>query len=213
MSADAKLPPLLDRPVTLVGRTNDSLGLEDAVRAGAVADGAVGMVWSASAFSFVVLREGELHGRHGRLDDIGAFFEARIFDGTTELRWLHQSSGRGRAVAIAETSLPSALDSWQELPSRKAEATIGPVPYLLWGKPQGAPDGIWSESAENRIGALHVPHVASANQRIRLVAKEYLARFADEHPPAAGVRLSGNAMVIEERLIRLEAVSSMEETA
>src|SRR5258707_182462 len=62
--------------------------------------------------------------------DLSHVFEARVFSKRAELRWLHKSKRRGKAVLLAEERIPAFLT--QDLPEIVPLETL-PQRYLLWG--------------------------------------------------------------------------------
>jgi CRISPR-associated protein (TIGR03984 family) len=140
------------------------------------------------------MENGRPHLRGDTPVPLGDVFEARIFDGTSELRWLHTAAGHGQAVLLTEddTALPEDFDERIE-PVSAADTSRGE--YLLWGRVAACRDG-WATLATARIGTFDVPVPADIGARIRLVTREYVAHEA-EH---------GNAHIAEERLLRLEPV-------
>ena len=119
-------------------------------------------------------------------------FEARCFDGLTELRWLQTGGGRGTAVLLSdEEGRACLLGRCQSLPV----VSVLDAYYLLWGRTTPASvGGPWAVLEDGRIGALTVPLGASAaGRRARLRSVEYLGRG-----------WHGNVSVAEERLVRFE---------
>jgi len=107
-------------------------------------------------------------------------FEARIFNDEAELRWLHESNGKGRFVIISDSSFPN-------------NAGVIKQTYLLWGESMGPSQNGWTEFAEARIGSFYVPVsgvTAGKKCRAQINAIEYLGEFKD-----------GNIAVVDERLI------------
>ena len=139
-----------------------------------------------------------------------------VFNRETELRWLHQSGGKGRAVLLAQADPPSACqDSLSEDVSFTALKTLDQT-YLLWGEGTTikAEDG-WSVLTTARIGRLEVPlDGVGANARVHLHTLEYLAEVdavgkivdAESEPATEEEELlrHGNVAVVEERLLYLE---------
>lgn len=136
---------------------------------------------------------------------VSTVFEARVFNEQVEMRWLHESEGKGRAVLISDDGEDANLDDYfsetpqvSELPKLDQIIKTLPQTYLLWGEgvvvPEGDGLGGWSRLTTARIGRLHVPIKDVTSGRVHLIAMEYLAEV-DNH---------GNVAVIEERLLRLE---------
>jgi CRISPR-associated protein (TIGR03984 family) len=111
--------------------------------------------------------------------DISRVFEARIFNKGAELRWLNEADGKGQMAIISDASFPDAV------------GTI-PQTYLLWGRSTGIFDGDWTQFAEARIGAFHVPlPKVPAQDYARLMAIEYLKECEDGNVAVADERLTG----------------------
>lgn len=137
---------------------------------------------------------GSLVGPDGRPTSLDDAFEARLFSESVELRWLNDPSAerRHRAVMLSEQAL-SPMHAW-ETETIAVIATL-PQTYLVWGEGTGRPmNGRWSELATARIGPLYVPIPnAGKNARVLLRTVEYVTE-ADH----------GNAVVFDERLVKLE---------
>ncbi|WP_261555514.1 type III-D CRISPR-associated protein Csx19 [Frankia tisae] len=129
-----------------------------------------------------------------------AVFEARIFDGNGELRWLHDGDGLGTAVLLAEDPAASS-QLGQPLETVEAIDTVANR-YLLWGRPlaaqpaaqarQPVADG-WVVLAESRIGLMTVPFDGSPPSE-----QDYFYLDTVEYISAEGEMR--NAAVVEERL-------------
>lgn len=181
----------------LYGRAGDGLALADVI---ALAEpcGATALLAAPDRYQVADVRDGACRGPDGpcAMDEV---FEARVFSGDLELRWLHAGSGRGRAVALSEEedSLPGELGD--PLPALEAVRTFDQR-YLLWGTTvEPAADG-WATLFSARVGLLSVPLASFSRERdrkVRLRAREYVAV-----EPAYG-----NAYVAEERLLGLEEVA------
>lgn len=118
-------------------------------------------------------------------------FEARVFDESTELRWLNDMDGRGRAVLLTED--PAVLP--EAFTTREQVEVIGTENggYLLWGKAVETADG-WTTLTTERIGSLRVPTGIERGEHASLVTREYIARDPDH----------GNAYIAEERLLAFQ---------
>lgn len=107
-------------------------------------------------------------------------FEARIFNGKAELRWLNEESGKGKTVIISDSIFPN---------------TVGQIPqtYLLWGENIEASQNGWTKFAEARIGSFFVPvdKITRENQRAQFTAIEYLCEYVDGNVAVAEERLTG----------------------
>lgn len=207
---------LVDVDVSLVGASADDVRLAEAVElvaaAGLLTGSAVGMVWSATRFTFVAVDGGTLIGPTGP-EPLASVFEARLFSPAAEVRWLHRAAGRGRAVVLAEQAegmmnpLGGLSAPWAQLEARSVRATVGNH-YLLWGEALGPTTGAigvrpWSTLGTNRIGSLDVPVEAPEGARVVIAAREYVGAL----PAGAGeVDVGGNAVVVDERLVALLAL-------
>ena len=135
--------------------------------------------------------------------DQAMIFEARVFGEQAELRWLKQWPKQGRAVLIAEHDISKCLAD--DAGSFK-DTDHFDHSYLLWGEGttnfHELPTN-WSRLAMARIGTLDVPYpmnsglssVTQQNERVYLVAREYLAVSDDDQ--------QGNVSVVDERLLKL----------
>lgn len=119
------------------------------------------------------------------LDHQGEFtphhvFEARIFNESAELRWLHESDGKGTSIVVNDESFPD---------------NVGTVDqhYLLWGErlTENAIPG-WTKFGSARIGSYWVP-IQTTMPYARFKAVEYLKTYED-----------GNVAVVDERLTGIE---------
>jgi CRISPR-associated protein (TIGR03984 family) len=158
---------------------------------------ATAILYSPKRCCLATFSAGALHGPDGQPLDIGAVFEARVFNETAELRWLNDPGPdqRHRAAILTEQDHSSALGDWQR-PERPADVIEKlSQTYLLWGEGTGRPIGNgWSELATARIGALLVPASnLGKKQRVLLHTVEYIVEA--EHR---------NAIVLDERLLKLE---------
>ncbi|MGW2303949.1 type III-D CRISPR-associated protein Csx19 [Streptomyces sp. NPDC001809] len=156
---------------------------------------AVALLSTPQAHTVARVTEGRCRTRESDPYDPSAVFEARVFDGERELRWLCDTGHHGRAVLLTEdeTLLP---DAFPEPVAPLAATAVLAAHYLLWGRPAGG-DEEWTVLHTPRIGTLTVPHPRpDAEQRLRLVTREYVS--TDPH--------HGNAHVSEERLLRIETV-------
>jgi CRISPR-associated protein (TIGR03984 family) len=113
-------------------------------------------------------------------------FEARIFNDKAELRWLHESDGKGKMAIISDAGFPDAV------------GTI-PQTYLLWGERVKLKEGEqnpmgWTKFGSARIGSFDVPVTLKDEETYaRFTAVEYLKTYED-----------GNVAVVDERLTGIE---------
>jgi CRISPR-associated protein (TIGR03984 family) len=123
-------------------RAADKLTLLEALEicAGCFPD-AVGLFYSPESCKFGKIQGDQVKDATGNNLDLNRVFEARIFNQQSELRWLNQSNGTGRAVLLSQTN----IDSY--LPDRVAEIEAIDIidsQYLLWGEGTGQNDDTWS---------------------------------------------------------------------
>lgn len=128
--------------------------------------------------------------------DLTNIFEARIFNGIAEMRWLNDASGSHTTAILSETQLVFDGKTLQ------AESkVIGGLcqNYLLWGRSLEENPDKWTKFAEARIGEFSVPIEIKRNDKdeksgyAQFVAVEYLKEFDD-----------GNVSVFDERLTGLK---------
>lgn len=181
---------------TLHGRTHPATTLTDALARAGFTD-AVALLSAPHTYRAARIHHGHCHTHDNGPDPLEAVFEARVFDGQRELRWLCTQDRQGQAVLLTEDPGLLPAEFGELLPGLHAEDTL-PAYYLLWGHPQAAPstDGAaWTALSTPRIGTLHVPvPPPPPGCRLRLVAREYVC-VEPRH---------GNAHVAEERLLRIE---------
>jgi CRISPR-associated protein (TIGR03984 family) len=179
----------------LHSRAGDGLTLARAIELAAFGSG-IALLASPSRYEVADLRDGVCRGPAGpcALDEV---FEARVFDGGLELRWLHSASGHGRAVVLAENEAELPADLGERLPELTA-VHLFDQNYLLWGMAAAPQAGGWTTLFSARIGTISVPLASSGpGRKVRLRAREYVAV-----EPAYG-----NAYVAEERLLGLEEIT------
>ena len=177
---------------TLHGRGRDGTTLAEAVTAADLDSGSA-LLSSAGWHRMARVVAGTLHDWEGRVD-LAPVFEARVFDGVRELRWLNESGGRGRAVLLAEDDAKLPAGFGETLPAMHAFHTLDQQ-HLLWGEAEPSDGSGWTTLYAPRIGSLTVP--VETSDRVRLIVREYVAVEA-EH---------GNAYVADERLVGLVAYS------
>ena len=180
--------------------TRQKIALDEALSAFAPlndANGATAILYAPRRCELATCAGGTLHGWDGQPVDIDSVFEARVFNETAELRWLNDPSPEQchRAVILTEQDRAGVLVGWEQEKSRPSVIQTLPQTYLLWGEGTGRQvSSGWSELATARIGALRVPvGNVGRNQRVLLHSVEYIVE-ADH----------GNAVVFDERLVRLE---------
>lgn len=184
--------------LTLYGRTNSSITLPEAIKncASALSNGSEGvaLLYSPVYCQFAKLQlNGTLTNSQGKSVDLSPAFEARVFNKTSELRWLNESNSKGQAVLLSELDISGYLTDC--IPDLQILDTI-PQDYLLWGRgAENSSNPGWGKLASARIGSISVPVTGlTANKRVYLKAREYLGEV-DEY---------GNVAVVEERLTELE---------
>ena len=180
---------------TLNGRKSQDISLQDAIAAcqAHFLDSAIALLYSPTDCQFAKLAGGGLQNAIGEDIKTGQIFEARIFNETSELRWLNLSSGKGYAVLISQDDISEILKDECNLEYFESL----PQQYVLWGEgmSHSTPKG-WSRLGAARIGAMDVPiaDITTSEQRVILKVIEYL-REVDDH---------GNVAVVEERLVCLK---------
>jgi CRISPR-associated protein (TIGR03984 family) len=177
--------------------TRQGLSLADALSAWAEvsgADRATAILYSPDRCELATLTAGSLQTFDGLPVDITRVFEARVFHETAELRWLDDPSVEPSRKAVILTETAIQLDGWQSSHPIKIRKKLD-QDYLLGGRGTGRPTtNGWSEIADAHAGVLHVPLTdVRKNQRVRLCSVEYVIE-ADH----------GNAVIFDERLVRLE---------
>lgn len=182
---------------TLNGRKSQDISLQDAIAAcqDHFQDSAIALLYSPTACQFAKLAGSSLQGATGEDIKTDQIFEARIFNATSELRWLNISSGKGDAVLISQDDISGIFKDECNLKYFESLSQQ----YVLWGEgmsssPQSS-EG-WSRLGAARIGAMDVPiaDISTNEQRAILKVIEYLQEV-DDH---------GNVAVVEERLVCLK---------
>ncbi|SNQ52101.1 hypothetical protein FRACA_910013 [Frankia canadensis] len=175
--------------------------------------GATALLSTPSAFRLARLRaDGTCVTADGTAIHPDDVFEARAFTADVELRWVRRLA-TGEGVLLGEDVTGG------------AEATgLGAHDghYLLWGEHEPAADRAgWRGLSSHRIGLLLVPVedgvAAAAKNRLRLVVREYFAYDLPTAEPdpcadALDARGHGNAYVLDERLVRVEAYAPIRQT-
>ncbi|MGI8640721.1 MAG: type III-D CRISPR-associated protein Csx19 [Pyrinomonadaceae bacterium] len=126
---------------------------------------------SNKCFLGLVNKDGNVEVKSNELD-LAKVFEARIFNGKAELRWL---KGFGEKI-ISDADFPNC-------------ETI-PQNYLIWGKKNAPPNGNWTQFATARIGSFYVPENINS-EYAQFTAVEYLKEFADGNIAVCDERLTG----------------------
>ncbi len=185
--------------------TKAEITLHDALEAAdlGIESSGIGLLSSPSAFRVATVKGAVVYTREGSVA-LEPVFEARCFDGASELRWLRTDYAGGTAVLLSENEALAAR--FHEAKQLDVDGTIE-AQYLLWGTADGASANggqTWIVLSNSRIGSLKVPVTVSqsnAGQRVRLCSVEYLAK--GEH---------GNMAVVEERLIGLKEYTQEKST-
>lgn len=179
--------------------TRQKVALNEALSAFATiidANGATAILYSPRRCELATFAEGALRASDGQPVDIRSVFEARVFSETAELRWLNDPSPERchRAVILTEQDCSATLNGW-DFEQRDDVIDKLRQTYLLWGEGTDRPvSNGWSELGTARIGGLRVPvGNVGKNQRVLLHSVEYIVEA--EH---------GNAVVFDERLVKLE---------
>jgi CRISPR-associated protein, TIGR03984 family len=155
---------------------------------------ATAILYSPQRCELATFTQGALHGSDGQTVNLESVFEARVFNETAELRWLNDPSPEKCHRAVILTEQQPQLNDWHIEQEKNVIETLTQT-YLLWGEGTGQTRGNgWSELATARIGAIWVPvGKVGRNQRVLLHSVEYIVE-ADH----------GNAVVFDERLVKLE---------
>lgn len=187
-------------PTTLYSYvTKEPLSLRDAIAACKESlKGAIALLYSPQQCYLAQLApDGTLRDARDREVDLASVFEGRIFNESCELRWLNHIDGLGDTALIAESK--QTIEGFSETEAKACESLE--QQYLLWGEKAKNKPGHkgWQRLAEARVGKLDIPlnQALQKDQRVYLKTHEYLAA-ADKY---------GNVVVIEERLMKLEANS------
>ena len=142
------------------------------------------LLTSARAFTVGRLAGGSVLAPPGPVD-LGAVFEARCFNGSAELRWLHEGRGRGAAVIVSDLPFDGATAvSYEELLTGTS---------LLWGE-VAETDGVWSVLTSARTAPIAVP-TALPGPHLALTYVEYLERDRYGNAVVADERFTGFATV------------------
>lgn len=182
---------------TLYGRACPATPLAEALERAGFTE-ATALLCSPQDFRVTRFSQGRCRTHTGASAPLDTVFEARVFDGRRELRWLTFAGQDTHCVLLSEEPDALPTEFGNPLPELHAHQTL-PAHYLLWGtptpKPIRTPDGDWTTLRTPRIGSLHVPAPPPPDgQRLRLAAREYVC-VEPRH---------GNAHVAEERLLRIE---------
>jgi CRISPR-associated protein (TIGR03984 family) len=182
---------------TLYGRKSSKITLKEALDncASLLFNGSQGvaLLYSPTCCRFAKIQSnGELTDSNNTSLSLKDVFEARVFNKSSELRWLNELDGQGRAVLISEENIASYLCESIDL---EALYTVEQT-YILWGEGiENQSSSGWGKLAAARIGSIDVPVTGlTSGKRVYLKCIEYLQEI-DEH---------GNVAVVEERLMRLE---------
>lgn len=182
--------------MTLYGRcTTTNITLKSALSNCATAlSEAVAIIYSPTSCQFAkVDQNGDLTNANNEILSLDKVFELRAFNQNSELRWLNESNGKGKAVLISKQKISSYL--YNDISEIQELGTIHQQ-YILWGEKASTElTSGWAKLSTARIGSIDVPvRGLAADKRVYLNAVEYLK--ADEK--------YGNVSVVEERLTGLE---------
>lgn len=165
-------------------------------------DGGTALLYSPSACLLARYQGGLLQGPDGGTTNLDAVFEARVFNGDAELRWL-RTPGSSRTVVVREKEpVPGGAGS-EPAGNRISRPYHGTIEqsYILWGEAlASAAAGDWASLGTARVGTLHAPLPAGQGLdlkgRMAIRSREYLF-IDDKH---------GNATVGDERLLAMEVL-------
>ncbi len=182
--------------VELRRRRKETVSLAEVVQTAAAAARARtvrGYILSATQATWVELRDGVLVPT----PSLEKTFEARLFDGTQEWRWLREGDS-GVAAWVGEVDeRTEPPEGWQEVGDVRPVVKHLDHRLLLWGRAlaRGTErDPTWSRLGTPRIGPRDVPVALAEGRSAVLVVREYLA-VVDEY---------GNVGPWEERLLGIE---------
>jgi CRISPR-associated protein (TIGR03984 family) len=204
----------MSESVTLHGCAKNDLRLPEALEACLPAlegQETIALLYSPSQCELARLKDRKLLDCRDKPISLDDFFEARVFNEQSELRWLNDKGGLGRAALLSASPIPETCrKQLTEDVSITALKTLPQQTYLLWGEGVKDQDPAttklaagWSRLTTARIGPLNVPIKVpnavntddkSKMPRVLLRVCEYL-KVCDDH---------GNVAVVEERLLKLE---------
>jgi CRISPR-associated protein (TIGR03984 family) len=141
-----------------------------------------------------LLLDSDGHPRGATAVDLSTAYEMWLFDGERELRWLHEESGLGRTVALADDGVP--LPAGQDVSDDRLPRPVEPARRILAGEPHPREPG-WTQLRSARYGRSDVPCEAGAGQTVVLESVDYVVE--DTH---------GNLTVVDTRLARLIPVDT-----
>jgi len=177
-------------------RCNQEVTLAEAIQyCSQFLEGAIALLYSPSSCRIAKFSNRQLRKSNGDAISLEDVFEARVFNQNCELRWLNRSDGKGDAVLLSESEVK--IEAFSLVESKSCEPLK--QQYLLWGEAtHTVPTQGWQRLAEARIGKLDIPldGKLEEKQRVYLCTLEYLAESDDNF---------GNFVVIDERLVKLEA--------
>ncbi|GDY31835.1 type III-D CRISPR-associated protein Csx19 [Gandjariella thermophila] len=171
------------------------LTLADTLGAAGRPAGAIAFLSSATAHQVTRWDGKVLRTARGPCELTGVF-SARLFDGETDLRWLHDGGGRGRAVAVTEN--PGAHSGWaaEEIP---VTSTVDGE-YALWGGRFEAIMPGWCRALEGRLNGVELPADPPETEAGQDFPSRYLCLRYREY---LTIDEFGNTGVAEERLLGL----------
>lgn len=137
---------------------------------------------SNKCFLCLVDKAGSIEVKGNKLN-MEKVFEARIFNGKAELRWL---KGFGEKIVSDET-----------FTNDKNFVEKFDQNYLVWGEKNASPHNGWTQFATARIGTFYLPEIINTNHA-QFTAVEYL--MAEEE--------NGNVFVADERLTGITEVKN-----
>jgi len=186
---------------TLQGRrSKENVSLRDAISAcnAFLGNNAIALLYSPTACQLAQLVDGKLSDSEGKEIALESIFEARIFNTSSELRWLNVLNGNGNAVIISESDISGIFETDCNLQYLETLSQQ----YVLWGAGMESPNNAspaWSRLGAARVGAMDVPiaGITTSDRRCILKVTEYLQEV-DNH---------GNVAVVEERLVQLKSFS------
>lgn len=154
--------------------------------------------WSASRVAIARVDSTSFAGPGATKVDPRDWYEARMFNGVIESRWIRRGAGSGEGVVISEGELE--LPDWDDV-SVEVAAKIGGVHALVWGRTSRPIAEGWWTLTSARIGTIHVPgqKPIGEGRSVRLTSIEYL-----------GVGVDGNAVIVDERIVGFEPADEVD---
>lgn len=156
-----------------------------------IGDYAIGLVYTSANAHFIARRNGVWEGPCGADPDFGECFELRVFDSSTEVRWMAEDGGLGTPVVVTE-KIGTGEGNGRRVRRLDGGGYAG---GLLWGKVDGLPLDGWVRTSDARIGHLDIPFRGTPTIGGRLVLAEVEYTDEDEY---------GNVYIVDGRYTGVE---------